>query len=383
MLTPDELKRYHRHLILEGFGNDKQLLLKRARVLVVGAGGLGSPALFYLGAAGVGTLGIADADTVDLSNLQRQILYTSADEGRLKTEAAADRIRAMNPHIALVRHPIRVTPANALDLVKAYDVVIDGTDNFPSRYLLNDACVLAGIPLVYGSILRFEGQVAVFNLPRPDGTFSANYRDLFPVPPEPESVPDCAQAGVLGVLPGIIGSLQANEAIKIITGTGEPLADRLMLWDSATVQQTVIRFRNLGARSTIKNLIDYDEFCGISEGKNESLKLNQPNTMKEVTVQELKQLIDSGADFQLIDVREPHEYDICNLEGELIPQGEIPHNVDKISKDKQVIVHCRSGARSGNMVQWLEKNHGFTNLYNLKGGVLAWAKEIDPEFPTY
>jgi len=384
MLTPDELKRYHRHLILDDFGMDKQLLLKRARVLVVGAGGLGSPALLYLAAAGVGTLGIADADTVDLSNLQRQVLYTTADKSRLKAEAAAARIKALNPHIAAVSHTVSVTSANALDLIKDYDVVLDGTDNFPTRYLLNDACVLLGKPLVYGSILRFEGQVAVFNLPKPDGTFSANYRDLFPVPPDPDSVPDCAQAGVLGVLPGIIGTLQANEVIKIITHTGEPLADRLMLWDSTTAQQTLIRFRNTGARSTIKNLIDYDEFCGISGQKNESLISIQPtNTMKEITVQELKKLMDSGADFQLIDVREPHEYDICNLEGELIPQGEIPYNVDKISKDKQVILHCRSGARSGNMVQWLEKNHGFTNLYNLKGGVLAWAKEIDPEFPTY
>jgi adenylyltransferase/sulfurtransferase len=385
MLTPAELKRYHRHLILDDFGMERQLLLKKARVLVVGAGGLGSPALLYLGAAGVGTLGIADADTVDLSNLQRQVLYTTADEGQLKAVAAAARIKALNPHISVVSHPVQVTAANALDLIKDYDVVLDGTDNFPTRYLLNDACVLLGKPLVYGSILRFEGQLAVFNWRKPDGTFSANYRDLFAVPPDPDSVPDCAQAGVLGVLPGIIGTLQANEVIKIITNTGEPLADKLMLWDSATAQQTIIRIRNMNARDTIKNLIDYDEFCGISGQKNKYLTFNQPNNtiMKEVTVQELKQLIDSGADFQLIDVREPHEYDICNLEGELIPQGEIPYNVDKISKDKQVILHCRSGARSGNMVQWLEKNHNFTNLYNLKGGVLAWAKEIDPEFPTY
>jgi sulfur-carrier protein adenylyltransferase/sulfurtransferase len=383
MLTPDELKRYHRHLILKDFGMEKQLLLKSARVLVVGAGGLGSPALLYLGAAGVGTLGIADADTVDLSNLQRQVLYTTADEGRPKAVAAAERIKALNPHLTVVSHVMQVTSANALDLIRGYDVVLDGTDNFPARYLLNDACVLLGKPLVYGSILRFEGQLAVFNLPRADGTFSANYRDIFPSPPEPDSIPDCAQAGVLGVLPGIIGTLQANEVLKIITHAGEPLADRLMLWDSATTQQSVIRIRNLNARSTIKNLIDYDEFCGISGQKSESLKVNEPYTMKEITVQELKQLIDSGADFQLIDVREPHEYDICNLEGELIPQGEIPYNVDKISKDKQVVLHCRSGARSGNMVQWLEKNHGFTNLYNLKGGVLAWAKEVDPEFPTY
>jgi rhodanese-related sulfurtransferase len=241
---------------------------------------------------------------------------------------------------------------------------------------------LTGKPLVYGSILKFEGQAAVFNLKKSDGTYSANYRDLFPVPPDPSSVPNCEQAGVLGVLPGMIGSLQASEVIKIITGLGEPLADKLLLFDSLSLQQTIIQVRNQNAGAAIHHLIDYDEFCGISAGKNKSLGANQ-DAMKEVTVQELKNMIDSGIDFQLIDVREPHEYDICNLGGELIPQGEIPHSVDRISKDKQVVIHCRSGARSGNMVQWLEKNHGFSNLYNLKGGVLAWSKEIDPSMPTY
>jgi adenylyltransferase/sulfurtransferase len=383
-LTNEEIKRYGRHLVLEEFGITGQQSLKRARVLVVGAGGLGSPSLLYLAAAGVGTLGIADFDTVDLSNLQRQVLFTTDDIGRNKAMAAAERLQRLNPTITLHTHTTRITAANALELVAAYDVVLDGTDNFPTRYLLNDACVLLDKPLVYGSILRFEGQVAVFNWRYADGHYSANYRDLFPVPPDPASVPNCEQAGVLGVLPGMIGSMQANEVIKIISGVGEPLADRLLLLESTTMRQQVIRIKPQGTRGSIKHLLDYDEFCGISADKSKSLNVNnQEHTMKEVTVQELKEMIDSGADFQLIDVREPHEFDICNLQGELIPQADVPHSVDRISKDKKVVIHCRSGARSGNMVQWLEKNHGFTNLYNLQGGILAWARDIDPEMPTY
>jgi len=383
-LTNEEIKRYGRHLVLEEFGINGQQSLKRAKVLVVGAGGLGSPSLLYLAAAGIGTLGIADFDTVDLSNLQRQVLFTTEDIGRNKAMAAADRLQRLNPNITLHTHTTRITAANALELVAAYDVVVDGTDNFPTRYLLNDACVLLDKPLVYGSILRFEGQVAVFNWRYADGHYSANYRDLFPVPPDPSSVPNCEQAGVLGVLPGMIGSMQANEVIKIISGVGEPLADRLLLLESTTMRQQVIRIKPQGTRSSIKHLLDYDEFCGISADKSKSLNVNnQEHTMKEVTVQELKEMIDSGADFQLIDVREPHEFDICNLQGELIPQADVPHSVDRISKDKKVVIHCRSGARSGNMVQWLEKNHGFTNLYNLQGGILAWARDIDPEMPTY
>lgn len=382
-LSNDEVKRYSRHLVLQEFGLESQLKLKSSKVLVVGAGGLGSPALLYLTAAGVGTLGIVDFDNVDLSNLQRQVLFTVDSIGCNKAVAAAERLRTLNPEITFRPYPERLTTANALETIRDYDVVLDGTDNFSTRYLLNDACVLTGKPLVYGSILKFEGQVAVFNLQKKDGTRSVNYRDLFPIPPDPASVPNCEQAGVLGVLPGMIGSMQAGEVIKIIAGIGEPLADKLLLFDSLSMQQMIIQIRDRQAHTIIRGLIDYDEFCGISAGKNKSLGANQDAIMKEVTVQELKKMLDAGADFQLIDVREPHEYDICNLGGELIPQGEIPHSVDRISKDKQVVVHCRSGARSGNMVQWLEKNHGFTNLYNLKGGVLAWAKEIDPEMPTY
>lgn len=381
-LSKEEILRYNRHLILQEFGLECQIKLKNSRVLVVGAGGLGCPALLYLAAGGVGTLGIIDFDTVDVSNLQRQVLYTIEDVGKNKAESAASRLRERNPLINYRVIAEKVTSQNALSLISDYDVVLDGTDNFPTRYLLNDACVLLDRPLVYGSILKFEGQVAVFNL-KSGPAFTSNYRDLFPVPPDPASVPNCEQAGVLGVLPGMIGSLQANEVIKIITGIGEVLSDKLLLFDALTLEQNIFRIKNHNCRAKIRGLIDYDEFCGISEEKNKSLNSNKTTTMKEVTVQELKAMMDSGADFQLIDVREPHEFDICNLGGELIPQGQIPQSVDKVSKSKQVVIHCRSGARSGNMVQWLEKNHGYENLYNLKGGILAWAREIDTDMPTY
>lgn len=381
-LTAEETRRYNRHLILSDFGMQGQLRLKEASVLVVGAGGLGSPALLYLSAAGIGHIGIADFDTVDITNLQRQVLFTESDLGKHKAEAAAFRLRERNSLSRFTSIIQKLDSSNVLGILAGYDVVIDGTDNFPTRYLLNDACVLMNIPLVYGSILKFEGQLSVFNVGGND-TFTSNYRDVFPVPPDPASVPNCEEAGVLGVLPGIIGTLQANEVIKILTGTGDVLTDKLLIFDSLTLEQRIISYRNIQAREKIKGLVDYEEFCGNPQYKNESLTINPNNSMKEITVEELKSLKDSGADFQLVDVREPHEHEICDIGGELIPQGQIPASVDKISRDKQVVIHCRSGARSGNMVQWLEKNHGFTNLYNLKGGILAWAKDIDPEMPTY
>ena len=381
-LTAAELQRYSRHLVLKDFGVEGQLKLRGAKVLIVGAGGLGCPALLYLTAAGVGTIGVIDSDKLEVSNLQRQILYTMADIGRNKAEAAVDRLRQLNPLTSLRSFPFRLTSDNALEIIADFDVVIDGTDNFPTRYLINDACVLLDKPFVYSSILQFEGQAAVFNYRGVSGQISANYRDIFPEPPTAESVPNCEQAGVLGVLPGMLGCIQANEALKIITGVGEPLANRLLILDAATMEQTLLRISDRGTRKHIKTLIDYEDFCGINAGKNKSLN-DKSLTMKEVTVQELKKLMDSNTDFQLIDVREPHEYDICNLNGELIPMSDIPNNVDKIATDKQVVIHCRSGKRSGDMLLWLEKNHGLTNLYNLKGGILAWAKEIDPEFPTY
>ena len=381
-LTPEELKRYSRHLVLRDFGVEKQLKLRQAKILMVGAGGLGSPALLYLTAAGVGTIGIIDSDILEISNLQRQILYTVNDIGKNKAEAAIERLKLLNPLTDLRCYPLRFTALNALEIMSDYDVIIDGTDNFATRYLINDACVLLDKPFVYASILQYEGQAAVFNLKNIAGAFSANYRDVFPEPPSGDSIPNCEQAGVLGVLPGLLGCIQANEVIKIITGIGEPLSNTLLLLDSATMQQSLITIVNHHTRDKIKTLIDYEDFCGISAQKSKSLNDKSPN-MKEVTVQELKKLKDSRVDFQLIDVREPHEYDICNLDGELIPMSDIPSSVDKISKDKQVVLYCRSGKRSGDMLLWLEKNHGFQNIYNLKGGILAWAKEVDPTFPTY
>lgn len=369
--SSEELQRYSRHFVLPGFGEVAQSKLKTARVAVVGAGGLGCPVLLYLAAAGVGYIRIIDDDRVTVSNLQRQILYTSTDLNQSKAELATQKILLLNPQIKSESHQVRITSQNALPLLQDVDVVVDCTDNFPTRYLLNDACVLLNVPLVYGSIFRYEGQVAVFNYRE-----GVTYRDFYPQPPAPDSVPNCEEGGVLGVLPGLIGTLQANEVLKIISGYAEPLSGQILLFDTTTLEAIKIKVPDRKSRESIKRLIDYDEFCNLTG------PLKNP-LMKEVTVQELKEMMDKNAEFQLIDVREPHEYEICNLGGELIPQGEIPQAVSRISKDKQVILQCRSGARSGNMVQWLEKNHGFTNLYNLKGGILAWSREIDPTVPTY
>jgi adenylyltransferase/sulfurtransferase len=367
--SKEECERYSRHFVLPNFGEAEQLKLKRAKVVVVGAGGLGCPVLQYLTAAGIGTISIIDLDVVSLSNLQRQILYGVDDLNQSKVKVAASKLKRLNPNVTFNIQQTKIDSSNALTLLNGFDVIVDCTDNFPTRYLLNDASVLLHIPLVYGSIFRYEGQVAVFNL-----NGSATYRDLYPLPPLPDSVPSCEEGGVLGVLPGIIGSIQANEAIKVITGIGTALSGKLLVLDAASMETQIIQIPNKNQSKNILGLIDYDDFCRVPK---------KSTFMKEVTVQELKALKDSNANFQLIDVRESHEVDICEIGGELIPQGEIPHNVDKIAKDKQVIIHCRSGARSGNMVKWLETNHGFTNLYNLKGGILAWAKEIDTSMPTY
>ena len=372
ILSPEEKERYARHFALPGFGPDGQLKLRRAKVLVVGAGGLGAPVLSYLTASGIGTIGVAEFDRVHISNLQRQVLFDTSDIGADKGETAVARLSRQNPHVSFELFQEKLTAHNALAILGRFDIVVDCTDNFPTRYLLNDAAVLTGIPMVYGSVFRYEGQVAIFN-----DRLGVNYRDLYPTPPLPGAVPDCEDGGVLGALPGIIGSIQAIEVIKLIAGIGSNLAGKLFLMDSLTLETQIIPIPDRGSRSGINGLIDYDDFCGFSQKKKENWD------MKEVTVQELKKLMDSGADFQLIDVREPYEYDICNIGGELIPMAEIPSNTDKISKDKQVIIHCRSGKRSGDMLLWLEKNSGFENLYNLKGGILAWAKEIDTSMPTY
>ncbi len=363
--------RYSRHFALPNFGKEAQQKLANANVLVVGAGGLGCPVLLYLTAAGVGTIGIVDFDVIHESNLQRQVLFTTLDIGKNKAITASERLRSLNPTIIFKIFDDKITSNNALSIATQFDLIVDATDNFSTRYLLNDVSVLLSKPLVYGSVFRYEGQVAVFNYKG-----SPTYRDLYPTPPEPGSVPDCEQAGVLGVLTGIIGSIQANEVIKILTGIGELLVGKLLLLDSLTLETTKISIPERRQREIVKALIDYDYFCGVH-------KLSNQITMKEVTVQELKAMKDANADFQLIDVREPHEYDICEIGGELIPMAEVLHNFEKIARDKQVVVHCRSGKRSGDTIQWLEKNQGFTNLYNLKGGILAWAKEIDTSLETY
>lgn len=367
----NELERYSRHMVLPGFGLEAQHKLKKANVIVVGAGGLGCPVLQYLTAAGVGEIGIIDFDKVSESNLQRQVLYTTQEIGQYKALIAKEKLSGLNPYVKFKIITEKIDSSNALDILKPYDLIIDCTDNFPTRYLLNDASVLLEKPLIYGSIFRYEGQVAVFNL-----NGSPTYRDLYPEPPAPGSVPDCEEGGVLGVLPGIIGCMQANEALKIISGIGEPLTGKLLLFDSLSLESNVIEFPDRKQSESIKKLLDYEQFCGVNQS-------TKPAGMKEVTVAELKSLKDKGEDFQLIDVREEYEFEICNLEGELIPISQIPDNVDKISRDKKVILHCRSGARSGNTIKWLEKNHNFENLYNLKGGILAWADQIDTSMTKY
>jgi len=379
-----ELERYSRHLIIPEFNIEGQRKLKEAKVLIIGSGGLGSPLLLYLAAAGVGTLGIVDFDVVDESNLQRQVLFSVADVGKPKVEAAAVRIKALNPHINVVTYNTQFTSSNAKEIVRDYDIIADGTDNFPTRYLVNDVCVLMNKVNVYGSIYRFEGQVSVFNYTDKDGKIGPNYRDLFPSPPPPGLVPSCAEGGVIGVLPGIIGTLQANEVIKVISGIGETLSGRLFLLDAATFETRTLKVhRNPenplnGANPTQSELIDYEQFCGLkTTEKQEALKV------KEIDVHALAQLRENGTDFQLIDVREPYEYAIAHINGELMPLSSISEFSSKIDQTKKVVIHCKSGIRSAKAIKELEENFGFENLYNLKGGIRAWAQEVDHEIPLY
>jgi adenylyltransferase/sulfurtransferase len=382
-LTRAEVQRYSRHLVLEEIGWQGQAKLKRARVLLVGAGGLGSPAALYLAAAGVGTIGLVDDDVVDTTNLQRQVLYGTADVGRPKLEVAAERLRAANPHVSVVLHPVRLTSANALEVLAPYDVVIDGTDNFPTRYLVNDACVLLGKPYVYGSILRFEGQVALF-----DGRDGPCYRCLFREPPPPGLVPGCAEGGVLGVLPGIIGSVQALEAIKLITGVGESLAGRIVIFDALRFRWRELRLRKnrecpvCGENPTITRLIDYDVFCGL---KGPAMSNENPHAIPQITALELKQRLDGGEDLTLIDVREPFEWDISNLAeygARLIPLDQVGERAGEIDRNAEVVLYCRSGARSAGALREL-RSRGFERVWNLKGGINEWAKDVDPSFPKY
>ncbi len=375
-LTTSEYQRYARHLTIPDFGLAGQQKLKSAKVLVVGSGGLGSPLLLYLAAAGVGKIGIVDFDTVDDSNLQRQVLFSTKDLGQPKAATARQKLLDLNPYIEVEIFETKLTKDNALEIIEPYDVVADGTDNFPTRYLVNDACVMLDKVNVYASIFRFEGQVAVFNYPLPDGRRSPHYRHLFPEPPPPGMVPNCAEGGVLGVLPGIIGSIQASEVIKIITGVGQPLAGKLFIFDVANFIPRVLSIPQLEAIK-ITELIDYDEFCGLKPEKDSS-------TMKEISVTELKKKMDDQEAFQLIDVREPHEYDFANIGGELIPLSSVPQNLDKIARDKPVIFQCRSGGRSGNAIRIVQSlDPSLDNLYNLTGGILAWSDEIDPSIPKY
>ena len=363
--TKEELARYNRHIIIPEFGIEAQKKLRAAKVLVIGSGGLGSPLLLYLAAAGVGTLGIVDLDVVDDSNLQRQVLFGVQDIGTPKVEAAKIRLKQLNPHIKIKTYNTQFTSKNALEIIRDYDVVADGTDNFPTRYLVNDASVLAGIPNVYASIFQFEGQVSVFNYTDKNGTKGPNYRDLYPTPPEPGLIPNCAEGGVLGVLPGIIGSLQANEVIKVITGVGEPLSGRFFVFDALTFETRTLKITKRANSTEIKELIDYEQFCGISA-------IEKP--VKEISTLELENWISNGEDFQIIDVRETSEYEQINIGAHLIPLGEVIARNHEIEREKKVVIHCRSGARSAKAIRQLEEI-GFDNLYNLKGGILDIEQE--------
>jgi len=379
-----ELERYSRHLIIPEFNIEGQRKLKAASVLVVGSGGLGSPLLLYLAAAGVGRIGIVDFDRVDDSNLQRQVLFGVSDVGRPKVEAAAERLRALNPHITIEVHDTLFTSANARELIAGYDLVADGTDNFATRYLVNDAAILEGKPNVYASIYRFEGQCSVFNELLPDGTRGPNYRDLFPTPPPPGLVPSCAEGGVIGVLPGILGSLQALEVIKVITGVGETLSGRLFLFDAATFSTRTLKVRKnpsnplTGDNPSQTDLIDYEEFCGL-----QAKPTAEDRPVRDISPETLQAWRTNGRPHVVIDVREPYEAGICSIGGELIPEGIIAESINRIPRDVEVIVHCRSGVRSARAIRLLEDAHGFKNLLNLRGGILAWQKEVEPELARY
>lgn len=360
--SKEEYARYNRHIIIPDFGLEAQKKLKAAKVLVIGSGGLGSPLLLYLAAAGVGTIGIVDFDTVDDSNLQRQVLFGTEDIGKPKAEAAQKRLQSLNPYINIEIYKTQLTSQNALELISQYDVVADGTDNFPTRYLVNDASVLAGKPNVYASIFQFEGQVSVFNYTDANGLTGPNYRDLYPTPPEPGLIPNCAEGGVLGVLPGIIGSLQANEVIKVITGVGEPLSGRFFVFDALTFQTRTLKITKRTNVPAITGLIDYEQFCGVKAVERK---------LKEISVEEFAQWQNSGEDIQVIDVREPAEYEEINIGALLIPLGTVAQRAEEINRNKKVVVHCKLGGRSAKAIRTLEDEFGFDNLYNLKGGITA------------
>ncbi|MBD2507504.1 molybdopterin-synthase adenylyltransferase MoeB [Nostoc sp. ATCC 53789] len=380
-LTKDDYERYSRHLILPEVGLEGQKRLKAASVQCIGTGGLGSPLLLYLAAAGIGRIGIVDFDVVDTSNLQRQVIHGTSWVGKPKIESAKNRIHEINPYCQVDLYETRLTSENALEILEPYDIVVDGTDNFPTRYLVNDACVLLNKPNVYGSILRFEGQATVFNYQG-----GPNYRDLFPEPPPPGMVPSCAEGGVLGILPGIIGLIQATETVKIILGQGNTLSGRLLLYNALDMKFRELKLRPNPIRPVIEKLVDYEEFCGIPQAKAEEAK--QQLESQEMTVKDLKELLDSGAkDFVLLDVRNPHEYEIAKIPGSvLVPLPDIENGngvakVKEILNGHRLIAHCKMGGRSAKALAIL-KEAGIVGT-NVKGGITAWSREVDPSVPEY
>jgi adenylyltransferase/sulfurtransferase len=380
-LTVDEVRRYSRHLIIPEIGMTGQKRLKNAKVLCVGAGGLGSPALMYLAAAGVGTLGVIDFDVVDESNLQRQIIHGQSDVGRSKAESARDTIAEINPFVHVIVHELALDADNAMEIFAGYDLIVDGTDNFATRYLVNDACVLLGKPYVWGSIYRFDGQASVFW-----AEHGPCYRCLYPEPPPPGMVPSCAEGGVLGVLCASIGSIQVNEAIKLITGVGEPLAGRLMIYDALEMSYRTVRVRKdpecpiCGKNPTITELIDYDAFCGTV-----SADAQQAASGSTITATELKDMLDNGDDILLVDVREPNEYEIVSIPGAvLIPKDQFLTGaaLERLPQDRRIVLHCKTGVRSAECLA-VVKNAGFSDAVHLGGGVLSWVNQVDPSLPVY
>jgi molybdopterin/thiamine biosynthesis adenylyltransferase/rhodanese-related sulfurtransferase/molybdopterin converting factor small subunit len=386
-LSNEEVKRYSRHLIMPEVGVDGQRKLKAARVLCIGAGGLGSPAAMYLAAAGVGTLGLVDFDVVDFSNLQRQILHGTPDVGRPKLASASDRLGALNPNVKIETYETALSSQNAMQIFESYDVIVDGTDNFPTRYLVNDACVLLGKPNAYGSIFRFEGQASVFGTK--DGPC---YRCLYPEPPPPGLVPSCAEGGVLGVLPGVIGTIQATEAIKLIIGVGDPLIGRFLIFDALRMRFRELKLRKdpdcpvCGTHPTVTELIDYEMFCGIRPAAVAPPQANaesRSGSGMEITVTELKSRMDRGDALTIVDVREPQEFQICRIPGTtLIPLGDIPKRFNELDPDAEIIVHCKSGTRSAKAADFL-RSVGFSQVKNLKGGIIDWIDKVDPTQPKY
>ena len=384
-LTNDELGRYSRHLILPEVGMEGQQRLKAAKVLCVGTGGLGSPLALYLAAAGIGTLGLIDFDVVDSSNLQRQIIHSTKDVGRKKVDSAQDKLNALNPALNVVKHDTMLTSANALEIFAQYDIVADGTDNFQTRYLVNDACVMLKKPNAYGSIFRFEGQASVFATEE-----GPCYRCLYPEPPPPGLVPSCAEGGVLGILPGIVGVIQATEVIKLILGKGEPLIGRLLLVDALSMRFRELKLRKnpecpvCGTNPTVTELIDYNQFCGIAPEPAQAAQVK--NGIPQISVKELKARLDGkearNDNFLLLDVREPYEYQIAQIGGKLIPQNDVANRLGELNPEQEILVHCRSGARSQKIAELLKQN-GFEKVSNLAGGILAWSDEIDPSVQKY